>query len=111
MKEKRFPIFQSMDLKRIKTPSEKITGRNPMITMYNAERFVAAGKFVVDLECGHKVYTRNQNRSVCPRCTEMLRRSIKDGSEDYESFRKGLVRDMMEWPGDPCRVFNESHLR
>lgn len=38
----------------------------------------------------------------------MLRRSIADGSEDYEGFRAGRVRDEMIWKADPCRQFNES---
>jgi hypothetical protein len=53
------------------------------------------------------VYTRSIHRVRCPRCTEMLRRSLKDGSEDYEAFRKGDKRDQMIWDEDPCRILNE----
>lgn len=89
------------------TPPEKIVARNPLITMFNADRMLRTRKFIVDLACGHKIYTPNRNTAVCPRCSEMLRRSIADGKEDYDSFRKGLRGDTMSWPADPCRQFNE----
>jgi len=90
-----------------KTPLEKIISREPLITMANAEKMIRERKFVVQLDCGHLVHTRAANRAICPRCTEMLRRSLIDGSEDYDGFRKGFVRDTMVWPDDPCRQFNE----
>lgn len=89
------------------TPSEAIVRRDYLTAAFNSERMIREGKFVVDLACGHKTYTCNLNKAVCPRCTEMLCRSIKDGSEDWESFRYRNGRDTMEWPDDPCRQFNE----
>ena len=83
---------------RIKTPPEKIVKVDELLLIFNAERMLRDRKRVVELACGHLAYT------------EMLRRSIEDGSEDYESYRKGLVRDLMVWPGDPCQRFNEAHL-
>ena len=94
-------------MKAAKTTMERITARNPLIGAYNVERNLREMKFVVDLACGHKAYTGAVNRAVCPRCTEMLRRSLQDGREDWDSFRKGLIEDHMEWPEDPCRQFNE----
>lgn len=89
------------------TPSERIVARDHIATAFNSEKMLQERKFVVDLACGHKVYTRNQNRAVCPRCTEMLKRSIEHGREDWEAFRYRNGRDTMEWPADPCRQFNE----
>jgi hypothetical protein len=102
MRERRakFPI-------PIKTPSERIIARDVLAAAFNAERMIREGKFIVDLECGHKAYTRALNRAVCPRCTEMLRRSIEDGREDWDGFRHHGKLDHMEWPADPCRQFNE----
>jgi len=93
-----------------KTPMERIVERHPLITGYNVEKTLNVGKFVVTLACGHMVYTRAQHKAMCPRCTEMLKRSIETGKEDYESFRKGLIPDTMEWDKDPCRQFNERFL-
>jgi hypothetical protein len=90
------------------TPSERIVRRHHLAAAFNAEKMLREGKFIVDLACGHKTYTRNLNKAVCPRCTEMLRRSIKDGSEDLESFRYRNGHDTMEWPADPCRQFHET---
>jgi hypothetical protein len=96
-----------MNVRRIFSPSEKIVERCPILGAFNADRNLRDGKFVMKLACGHHCYTRNINVSVCPRCTEMLRRSVTDGREDWDSFRKGLKTDTMEWPSDPCRQFNE----
>lgn len=93
---------------RVATPSERIIRRDHLTAAFNAERMIRERKFIVDLACGHKTYTRNLNKAVCPRCTEMLKRSIENGREDWESFRKGIKRDTMEWPADPCRQFHEN---
>lgn len=93
---------------KVTTPSEEIIRTDHLATIFNSEKMLRDGKFLVDLACGHKHYTRAQKKSVCPRCTEMLKRSIKDGKEDYESFRKGLRQDTMVWLKDPCRRYNES---
>ena len=93
---------------KIITPSEKIVDRDVMAAAFNVDKMLRDRKFVVRLACGHRCYTRNLNRAVCPRCTEMLRRSIKDGREDWDNFRKGLKSDTMEWLDDPCRQFNEA---
>lgn len=89
------------------TPSERVVRVDHLAAAFNAERMLKDGKFLVDLACGHKAYTSALNKTRCPRCTEMLRRSIADGLEDYESYRKGLTQDHMIWRGDPCRQFNE----
>lgn len=65
---------------------------------------------IVDLACGHKANTTNMKRARCARCEEMLRRSIADGSEDYDSFRKGLIQDQMEWEADPLRPVHEPNM-
>ena len=90
-----------------KTPLEEIVRRDHFLTIFNADRMLREKKFIVDLACGHKVYTGATERARCPRCTEMLRRSIETGQEDWESYRKGLIADEMIWPEDPCRTFNE----
>lgn len=100
-------IGKLMHMTEHKTPSERIVSRDHMTAAFNVEKNLCDGKFVVDLACGHKVYTRNLNRATCPRCTEMLRRSIENGSEDWESFRYRNHPDTMDWPDDPCRQFNQ----
>lgn len=89
------------------TPLENIVAHEHFITAFNLEKVLRDRKFVVQLACGHRVYTSAIYRAVCPRCTEMLKRSIEDGSEDYESFRQGKTSDTMRWSDDPCRQFNE----
>ncbi len=96
-----------MDLSSLKTPLESIVRHDHMATAFNAKRILRERKFIVELACGHTVYTNAIDRCRCPRCCEMLRRSVLDGSEDYESYRSGLVRDNMTWHDDPCRQFNE----
>lgn len=91
----------------IQSPSERIVARDHLAAAFNSERMLRECKFIVDLECGHKTYTRNLNKAVCPRCTEMLRRSIETGKEDWDGFRHRGKLDQMEWPADPCRQFNE----
>ena len=90
-----------------KTPPEKIVRHDVIANAFNSERVLRERKFIVDLECGHKAFTGSIHKARCPRCTEMLRRSIADGSEDWDSFRKGLIRDQMIWRYDPCRIYNE----
>lgn len=96
-----------ISLSNISTPKEKIIRRDVIATAFNIDKMLKDKKFLVDLACGHKAYTGSINKCVCPRCNEMLRRSITDGSEDYESFRSGIIGDHMIWRDDPCRQFNE----
>lgn len=91
----------------VTTPFERIVEFDTFLTVFNAEKMLRDRKFVVSLACGHKVYTASVKRVRCPRCTEMLRRSIDSSDEDYDSFRKGLLPDRMVWRDDPCRQFNE----
>lgn len=99
-----------MDLRSIMTPSEPIIETEPMLLLVNFEKFISTGKRVVRLACGHLHLTKNKKSSVCPRCTEMLRRSVKDGSEDHESFRRGSVIDRMDWCVDPCIILNQPRI-
>lgn len=92
---------------RITLPAEKITLVDPLALVFNSETFIRSGRRSVQLACGHWLITRNLNRAVCPRCKEMLRRSIEDGSEDYVGFRHGSRIDRMDWPNDPCRNLNQ----
>lgn len=92
---------------KIAAPPERIVATDVFLMAFNADLLLKQGKHIVDLACGHKAVTKAQGKVVCPRCTEMLRRSIEDGSEDYEGFRHRGLRDMMAWPEDPCRQFNE----
>lgn len=64
---------------------------------------------VVTLKCGHRIVTRRSKRARCLRCEEMLRRSLTDGSEDYDAYRAGNIADRMEWDADPFRGLNEPH--
>lgn len=66
-----------------------------------------AGKLATAQRAKNKRRVKAVGKAICKRCTEMLRRSINDGSEDYASFREGLTRDRMVWREDPCRQFNE----
>lgn len=91
----------------VKTPREAIVRTDFLLMAFNTERFLKEKKRVVDLKCGHKAYTGALEHAVCPRCSEMLRRSINHEGEDYLSFRDGQRRDTMAWPDDPCRQFNE----
>lgn len=91
----------------IRTPQEKVVRIDILLMALNKD-VVDKGWVFYDLECGHKAKSKGyKRRMVCIRCTEILRRSIKDGSEDYESFRKGIVQDKMVWKDDPMRQFNE----
>jgi hypothetical protein len=90
-----------------KTDLERIVGRDALLAAFNLELVLKRRRFFVDLGCGHKALTGALSKVRCPRCMEMLRRSIADGSEDYDVFRKGLIRDRMVWRDDPCRAFNE----
>lgn len=94
-------------LASLKTPPEEIIQRDHLATALNAERMLRDHKFIVRLACLHWVYTGATGMAVCPRCTEMLKRSITDGTEDYEGYRAGRVRDTMAWKEDPCRQLNE----
>lgn len=92
---------------KISTPPERIVSTDVFLMAFNSDLLLKQGKRIVDLACGHKATGRALDKMVCPRCTEMMRRSIADGSEDYEGFRHRGGRDMMAWPADPCRQFNE----
>lgn len=82
--------------------------RVELLAMANTtpDTLVKVGRPVV-LACGHTVLTKARFRVKCPRCWQMMIRSLKDGSEDYDGFRRGLVRDEMEWLEDPMRSLNE----
>jgi hypothetical protein len=90
----------------VQTPPERIIRLDLVLHIFNPKLRVT-GKHVVDLACGHKAITRNRKTTICPRCSEMLRRSIEDGSEDWDSYRHRGGRDTMTWPADPMRQFNE----
>lgn len=93
---------------KITTDRERIVETDHIATAFNREKLGASmSRRIVRLDCGHRAITRNAGAMVCPRCTEMLRRSVETGEEDFETFRKGSARDQMVWTADPCRVFNE----
>lgn len=93
---------------KIDTASERIVETDYLATAFNRERLgKSMVRRIVVLACGHRAVTRNAGSMVCPRCTEMLRRSVETGDEDYEGYRQGNVRDTMVWPDDPCQIFNE----
>ncbi len=91
----------------VRTPPERIVRTDILLNSFNLDEFMKRRRRFVDLECGHKALTSAWERTVCLRCSEMLRRSLADGSEDYEAFRHGDGRDRMSWPDDLCRQFNE----
>lgn len=86
---------------------ERIVATEVLALIANQETFLRNRKRLVKLACGHRIVTSASERAACPRCREMLRRSIETGEEDYESFRAGLVPDRMIWADDPYRHFNE----
>lgn len=88
-------------------PFERIIDIEWLVMAQNQHLDILKDGLVVRLACGHKLLTKARNRVCCPRCHEMLRRSIATGLEDYDSFRKGLIPDRMEWPGDTMRIFHE----
>jgi hypothetical protein len=88
-------------------PLEQIVRIDVLAMVVNKHIDIFKDGRIVDLACGHKLLTKALNQARCPRCCEMLRRSIADGSEDWNSFRKGLVRDDMAWEGDILRIYNE----
>lgn len=87
---------------------EKIIDTEILIYAFNKDNFLKDGKRVVILECGHYAYTNSIHGIHCLRCKEMYDRSIIDGSEDYDAFKKGLKKDNMVWENDLCRIFNET---
>lgn len=91
----------------LRTDQERIVGTDFLLMAFNVDRALRERKRFVDLACGHKAYTGAVDRCVCRRCTEMLRRSLADGSEDYKAFRAGALPDKMVWLDDPCRALNE----
>jgi hypothetical protein len=96
-----------IDLPKVETPYERILRIDIFYHVWANVPLGPGKPRIVDLDCGHKALTRNLNRMICPRCTEMLRRSIATGEEDYETFRHGHGEDRMVWEGDPCRGLNE----
>lgn len=95
------------DKTTIRTPPEPIIRSDHLLTAFNPDVLLKKRKRFVDLACGHKAITAAISKAVCPRCTEMLRRSIHDGSADWDAFRNHGARDEMAWPADPMRQFNE----
>lgn len=91
----------------VRTPPELITGIDPVLTVFNPDVLLNEHKRFVHLACGHRAITSAISKAVCPRCTEMLRRSISDGSADWDAFRHHGARDEMAWADDPMRQFNE----
>jgi hypothetical protein len=86
---------------------EKIVRTDVLSLVLNQEPFLRTGKRIVDLACGHKTLTGAANRAACPRCREMLVRSLNGGGEDYDGFRHGNSPDRMVWPADPLRHEHE----
>jgi len=87
-------------------PAEKIIGTDFFLMITNHRSDVLDDR-PVDLACGHKALTKNKKSVRCPRCAEMLRRSLADGSEDWDAFRHHGKADTMIWLDDPMRQFNE----
>ncbi len=88
---------------------ERIVRTDILMTAFNRSKLGSRTprRRVVELACGHRIVTTAAHRARCMRCEEMLRRSVTDGSEDYESFRHGGKIDRMEWADDPHRALNE----
>ncbi len=93
---------------KVVTPFEQIRETDFLFMVVN--KFDPLNGRIVILACGHRLFTKAFQRARCPRCTEMFRRSCQDGSEDYDSFRRGLIPDRMEWPEDPLRICHEPRL-
>ncbi len=91
---------------RLSTPPERIVRIDYLLLAFNPDVVLKEGKRFADLECGHKAITKNIKTMVCPRCSEMLRRSF-DGTEDWDAYRHHGAQDTMTWVDDPMRQFNE----
>ncbi len=65
-------------------------------------RFLATGKRIVVLDCGHFVLTKALHRAGCPRCGEMIRSGY-----DHDGFRRLGMPDQFAWPDDPLGALNE----
>jgi hypothetical protein len=89
-----------------KTPMERIVRHDHLATVFNTEKMLRDRKFLAELECGHAAYTGALKKAICPRCTEMLRRSLL-GEADWDAYRHNHAPDRMIWREDPCRQFNE----
>lgn len=85
---------------------ERIVQTDWLATAVNRDRLKGFTR-IVDLSCGHKAVSAAHGRCICRRCEEMMRRSIADGSEDWDSFRHRDKRDTMEWREDPLRFIHE----
>lgn len=85
---------------------ERIVRTDIIATAFNRNRLKGMAR-IVDLACSHKAVTSAFNRCICLRCKEMFRRSIADGSEDWDSFRHAGKPDQMAWKDDPVRGLNE----
>jgi len=90
-------------------PKEEIMRTDFILMAFNQKKFngKSGQKRPCDLACGHKVLTSAWNRTVCPRCVEMMKRSINGGEEDWDGFRHRGGNDTMIWREDPLREFND----
>ena len=88
-------------------PFERIVETDLLAMMANPQINPIRDGRIVSLACGHKLLTKALRKARCPRCLEMLQRSITDGSEDYDAFRNHGKRDRMVWPDDPFRMLHE----
>ena len=67
----------------VKAPVERIISEDFLMTAFNRDRLgTDMRKRVVDLECGHKTFTKNRKRAPCEICHEMIL-----NGEDYHAFR------------------------
>lgn len=85
---------------------ERIVETDLLLTIANRDAANPLNR-IVRLACGHLRQTRNMRTARCPRCEEMLRRSLHDGSADYDAFRHHGARDSMTWLADPFWVVHE----
>ena len=86
---------------------ERIVRTDMLATAYLRDACLKDEERIVDLECGHKAITAAFKRCVCLRCREMFKRSVGDGSEDWDAFRHIGKCDEMAWKDDPVRQLNE----
>lgn len=93
---------------RVRTSPEKIVRLELLGNAFNGLPLSDAKmRRLVELACGHVAFSAALDRVVCPRCSEMLRRSIEGLGEDWDAFRHHGAKDQMVWRDDPCRSHNE----
>lgn len=92
---------------KVRPIMERITSTDLLSLVLNGDEFLRTKRRVVDLACGHKTITAAAGQASCPRCQEMLQRSVDGGQEDYDAFRNHGARDRMIWRADPLRQFHE----